>query len=387
MPSDKETLQGFDAFMIGDIDPSLISRRAQQLIYECVVEEGAGCMFVMGQHESLRRLGGWPLERLLPVDVAIESGKEPGPLPATAVFRWQPTSLGSGALPLQLAESEDDNRELFSRLPPFHNICRFEDVKVGAQVLARTADQGLPLLVAQFAGAGRTALQASEETYRWTSFAGSDDYHQKYWGQLLRWLCRGRLQRSAQSTELNVEPRTSRFGVPLNIHVQLGSEIDEGQLPPSVAVSVSSPQGEDRTLSVPQTRNRHYAETIEDLDPGDYQAVLVQPALADAPMSSFSIAALPGESAELKTDVEAMKSLAAVSRGRYGELKDLPNILAELPTGKAARLGSLPPISLWNSWWVAFAFTALLTTGMAVASSLQNDVSEPGLVHQERRSL
>ncbi|MCR9292090.1 MAG: hypothetical protein NXI32_05180 [bacterium] len=365
VPSDAETLADIDVFIFGPLNPELISRRSQRLIYESVTEGGAGCVFVYGSGSPADELAGWPLADLLPVAPPQNfSGNSTWDNP----LRWQPSPLGLAALPLQLSSTPQQSLILWSRLPGFVSMCDMGDLKVGAQVLAvassRDANEAdRPLLITQYAGAGRVALQATDETFRWTSFSGSDTYHQRYWGQLLRWISRGKLQVTTDDSTLIVEPQQAKLGQSLRFEAQIGLEVAQENLPQEVILSLTNERQSRSTISLARSTrsSRTYRATFNNLEPGTYRALLVQPATQAPPSQEFSVIAPPGEQTNLRADLPSMQSLAAVSRGRFYTLSDAERIFDELPKGKATRLDALPPQPLWNRWWVAFLFVLAIT--------------------------
>ena len=209
VPSSSEKLAAYDVFVFGELNPSLLSRRSQELIRSAIVDSGAGVIFFCGDGDYLSRLQGWPLADLLPAQPP--SFKD---TPATRQFRWSPTNLGQNALPLQLSATDSKNKQVWQALPSFSSIASVGPLKLGSNVWVETNDDTVtePLLITQYAGAGRFALQCTDETFLWTSFQGSDTYHQRYWGQMLRWLSRGKLNKSAEASTITAEPKqaTSR---------------------------------------------------------------------------------------------------------------------------------------------------------------------------------
>src|SRR5690606_5502712 len=153
-----------------------------------------------------------------------------------------------------------------------------------------------PLLIAQFAGAGRTALQATDETYRWTSFEGSDVYYQRYWGQMIRWLARGKLSGGAQRAELLVEPRQAKFGQPIRFQATLASEGLVGG-DAGVELAIEERRGKRRTLRLPRTSagDKTFQGTLADLPPGAYRAIVTRPVTESPPSQEFTVTAPPGE--------------------------------------------------------------------------------------------
>lgn len=359
VPSNPRLLEEYDVFVFGEFEAQLVSGSAQQTIYEAVTQGGAGCIFLYGGRDPLTQLQGWPLENLLPIQRSGSGSREAS---IALPFRWQPTPLGTTALPMQLGASPVQSLEIWKTLPPLTALCPVEQPKVGAQVVAEAvALNGQvrhDLLITQFAGAGRTALQATDETYRWTSFQGSDFYYQRYWGQMLRWLARGRLRDADTESELMVDPQQPRYGQPVRIQAKL----DPNQSKP-VEVTLASGEGEQQRLKLarsPQTPGL-YDAILTNLLPGSYRAVLSQPALERPPNVDFRVTAPPGEQADLRANIEGLQQLAERTRGRYYHASEAEQLFAELPSGKATRLGSLPPLPLWNSPWVAAMFVLMIT--------------------------
>ncbi|MCA9127506.1 MAG: VWA domain-containing protein [Planctomycetales bacterium] len=360
VPSDTSQLESYDIFILGDASPRLISRRSQQTIYECVTVRGAGCMFIFASQSPTIAYAGWPLVGLLPVTAADEASALPN---SNGPFRWQPTSVGRSALPLQLDSSDQTSSSFWKTLPVFHHVTPFSAIKPGAQLLAGAVDTNtgreMPLLITQYAGAGRCAIQATDETFLWTSIGGNDVYHQRYWGQMLRWLSRGKLA-ATRNSELAVNPISARFGQEVRFRLTLGSAISHAG---SVDVSIEggSRIRETVTLTANAADSRVLTGSIHDLPPGRYRAV---PILANEEVAhvNFVVRAPPSEQANLRTDVSAMQQLAARSRGKYYAENESQRLLDDLPAGQTTQLGSLPPQSAWNSPAIAVLFIFLLST-------------------------
>ena len=382
VPSDSETLSKYDVFIFGDISPDLISRSAQQAIYDQVTVSGAGCIFIAGRYTPLSSLVGWPIGDLLPVqfDNTVHNTEMTSDSAALPFF-WSPTVLGSAALPMQLAENADASAKIWSAIPPAISLYTSFNPKVGSQVLAvgvlqPAVDQAAalqqpresysqpPLLVSQFAGAGRVALQATDETYRWSSFGGNDRYHQRYWEQMLRWVSRGRLSGDGQQSQLVVEPRRAKLSQPIRFELHLGKGTEAKDRDGRAELTIEDALGKKSVLSLARDvgANRVFSATKSDLPPGAYRAIVFQPSLQPPPAESFTVVTPPGEQANLRADWNAMRQLAEQSRGRFYLAQQAQRLFDDLPPGKPARLGTLPPLPLWNSPWVATAFVLLLTS-------------------------
>ncbi len=373
VPSDTETLASFDVFVFGDVSPDLISRSAQQTIYDQVVSRGAGCLFIAGRDTSLVALTGWPIGDLLPIQLTTTTTSDNSQLEDLPQYHWAPTSIGSGALPLQLVEGGDASSRLWANLPPMVSLFTNLKPKTGSQVLANGLLAGVtdqtaatqndrPILIAQFAGAGRVALQATDETYRWTTYGGNDLIHQRYWEQMLRWLCRGRLSGQQRENQLLIEPRRARFGQPVHFELTLNGPTSLASDAP-IELSLDDGGGNQTRLRLNRdaSARQSYSETKSDLAPGNYRVTLLQPTIENFPAQTFSVVTSPGEQANLRADWAALKSIADLSRGRFYSIDDSFKIFNELPVGRRARFGSLPPVPLWNQPWVISTFVILIT--------------------------
>lgn len=373
VPSNRERLEQVDVFVFGSFDPSLVSRRAQQIIYDTVTQQGAGCLFLWGQESAQRQLQGWPLGELLPIRTD-NSGSKPAAsqsaVPRELIsWRWQPTPVGESTLPLLLDASEVTTQETWDQLPPVQNLAFVEGLKPAAQVLAQAVNiaggrKSRPLLISQFAGSGRSVLQLTDETFRWTSFQGNDTYHQRYWGQLLRWASRGKLRQQEEDSKLTIEPQQIQTGQPLQVTAWVGSSTSIEDLPSSARVSLTNENQLQQTIRLSQSvrDNRRYTAQVPQLPAGQYTALLVQPNTDPPPAVEFTVSEPPGEQYDLRADITAMQSLARISRGKSYRPHEFEKMLQELPPGSRNRLGTLPPIPLWNSWWIALTFVLLITS-------------------------
>lgn len=366
VPSQPERIHEIDTFVLVNVDPQLISQTSQQAIVDAVLQHGAGCIFVYGEQSPLRNLTGWPLAKLLPIERGQSLVSLAAPLGTN--WQWQPTPLGSAALPMQLASSTEESLRIWQQLPRMEKVSRVTQLKPGAQILAQavqaTDPAELPLLIAQYAGAGRVVLQTSDETYRWTSFQGADLYYQRYWGQLLRWLSRGKLNSGAQRIDLSIEPQQSKLGEPVRFQVRLPGQPGQADSRQTVELAIEGPVGRDSTLrltAVDPSENVFQA-TQSDWNPGSYRARLVQPIVDSPPSEHFNVTAPAGEQAILRTNVDGLKQLAQQSRGRAYLAADAEGLFEQLPVGKPTRLGALPSQPIWNAWWVALLFLLLITS-------------------------
>ncbi len=372
VPGDKETIAGYDVIIMGQLDPTLVASSTQQLIVDEVTSSGCGLMFICHPDFQPAQLMTWPLGKLLPIEVSPAAlGQRTGNTWRFdgSVRQWQPTTLGRSALPLQLVEPANMD-ELWRSLPGPDWYFVTGQLKDGAQVLASATknnaadrDSVAPLLVSQFVGAGRVVMQTNDETYRWIGYRGSELMYDRYWIQMLRWLSRGKLNRHSQ-TELIVEPRQSQVGEPINLVLRLNAEAAAAIGDDVARVTLEQVGGEARTIELKRTQSAapEYKATESSLSAGSYRAVLALPQSTSAGNVTFTVTAPPGEQANLRSDWRALQTLAEQSHGKFYAAAKAENWLRELPKGTAVRRGTLPPLPLWNSPWVAVLLVLLLTS-------------------------
>ncbi|MBX3420979.1 MAG: hypothetical protein KF752_05405 [Pirellulaceae bacterium] len=360
VPSDPAALAQFDAFVFGSMNSNAIPRSTQQAIVQSIIEGGAGCIFLLSDQRAFQSLNDWPLKMLLPTQTLanLETNSSTTQYQLSA----QPSGRSSWSLPAVVLA--DQSHWQLDMLPRLQSLLHIESLKPGAQVLAevRPTDGGQlrPLLVAQFAGAGRSALLATDETYRWTGAFGSDRFHQQFWGQTLRWLCRGKLA-TLNPSELKALPVQAPVGSPISFQLRLPST--RAGVAETAELSITRADGYQRSILLANlpAHPGQFQGTVEKLEPGSYCGILVQPALAEPLSVDFSVTAPPGELAQLRTDFLAMQEMADLSGGcAYRD--DSGHLWpSHLPPGNSTVVGSLPPLPIWNQPVVTLLLLFILT--------------------------
>jgi hypothetical protein len=106
-----------------------------------------------------------------------------------------------------------------------------------------------------------------------------------------------------------------------------------------------------------------YEGSLNDLAEGQYQLVMAEPRLpAGQPATRFSIAAPPGEFARPEMDIAALSAAAQLTHGKFYTIDTADQLLASLPRGRRVPIENLPPITIWNRWWLLAAFLGVITS-------------------------
>ena len=102
------------------------------------------------------------------------------------------TELGRRSLLTKLADSQDENSEVWESLPGFQWYAPTIRAKAGTEVFCVHKDASneygrLPLLVTQTYGVGKVLFMGTDGAWRWRKGV-EDKYHYRFWGQVVRWM-------------------------------------------------------------------------------------------------------------------------------------------------------------------------------------------------------
>jgi hypothetical protein len=298
------------------------------------------------------------------------------PKAVTGGFQVLPTPLGLRTPAMQLGNTATESEEIWRALAPLYWLAEVGGVKPAAQVFAvGPSDDGLapesargnsptemPVIIFQYFGAGRVLYHAIDSTWRWRVGVG-DVFFARYWVQTIRHLARGKLS-EGRGAELTTDRREYGRGEPVSLRVRF----HDGRLAPSgsdeVTVFVESP-GQMRqrvALRRSSAAANLFEGTVSDLGDGQYQAILVEPQLlGNPPAARFAVVATAGEMARTAMDRAVLLAAAEATRGNFYTFAETDRLLDELPSGLRVPIENLPPIPIWNRWWLLLAFLTCVT--------------------------
>jgi hypothetical protein len=213
----------------------------------------------------------------------------------------------------------------------------------------------------QYFGAGRVVFQAIDSTWRWRAGAG-EPYFARYWVQMIRFLAHGKLGKG-RGVQITTDRREYHRGET----AQLRARFLDSQLTPSseeIVVMVNT-AGQPRrrvTLRRHPSATGVYEGSLAGLADGQYEIQIVEPQLTGGPPTvKFSVIAPPGEFARTAMDAEALAAAADVTRGKFFTIADADQLLNSLPRGRRVPIHNLPPIPIWNRWWLLAAFLSCIS--------------------------
>jgi len=368
-PVDRDELFKYDVIILGDIDPSSLSKSTRQDIADFVIERGGGLICIAGPRFMPLAYRDTPLEKLFPFSLDLAT-PPPADTPLLDSFKISPTQLGLSTPQLQLSSEPSASIDIWRKLPGMYWLLATDDLRPSARVLAehptRTGKDGrnLPVIVMQYVGAGKVIFHLTDETWRWR-FRVGDFYFARYWIQTIRYLSRAKLLGQSRKAELTIdrEDGAYRRGDPVYVRLRFVDDREAPAQEDGVSIILEREGGRRKHIKLAHDpANRGLFETtLSNLVEGSYRVWVATPTLEGKPPAErFTITAPPGEKARVEMDGADLRRAAETSGGKFYTLISAGRLLKDLPPGRQVRIESLPPEPVWNAWFFGALFVALL---------------------------
>ncbi|MCG8461614.1 MAG: hypothetical protein MI919_35480, partial [Holophagales bacterium] len=191
-PDTVEGLSPFRVVVLSEVAPADLAAAQQESLVRFVSELGGGVLLIGGEATFDGTWAESRLEDLLPVTFDI-TGAVAG-LDRPFHLELEPAALRHPVFQLGGAGERRTNPQLWADLPTFEQYGKVREAKAGAVVWARHDSDSGPsgrriLMASQSYGAGRTAVLAVQNLWRWRLARDSrPEHHDRFWRQLLRWL-------------------------------------------------------------------------------------------------------------------------------------------------------------------------------------------------------
>jgi len=358
-PVDVAELFGYDAVIIGSFDSATLSTAQHQMLRQFVDRRGGSVLLLAGN--SGLSAGAWEnteIARTLPTHL-------PDRQPHSFIQRSahaQPTVYGLESAVARFDEDPKRNGELWKTLPPLADYQALGRLKPGAVVLLdAVADHGrAPLLVWQRFGRGATFELGTASTLRWQmQNAPEDQRHEMFWRQLAHALADNAPARTTLTSERTVYDDET--------HVILNAELRDERFEPlndaRVELQVAPEKESSYTVQMQPSGDNdgRYVANIDAPGSGLYRIDMTAHAgTVDAGSASTYVRRNDGvlEHFGARQNRAVLERIAAVTGGRYWELKDLDQLAAAVPYSKAG-IVERQTLDLWNLPIVFIALLAL----------------------------
>lgn len=364
-PSKLEDLAKYDVIFIGDVGISNDQLTSEQctLIRGLVENQASGLIFMPGPQGNQRSLLDTDLSDLMPV---ILDEANPKGLSESIASPLTLTTEGRGSLLTMLGSNEEENPEIWRRLPGFFWHAPVIKAKGGTEVLAvhgnRRGKFGpIPLLVTKPAGNGKILFMGIDSAWRWRR--GVEDlYHYRFWGQVARWMSYQRNMAAGQRVRLFFNPERPTPGSTVTLNANAfdpnGAPLKEG----TVAVDLTAPDGRSQRVDLQKNDSAWGAFSGRfkiDL-PGAWKIRATATGAEDKPLETTLLAqGVEIEKTGQPARPEVLEEMARVSRGRViqpAQLADLIKEITALPEPRPLE----SRISLGSHWGTVTALILLL---------------------------
>ncbi|HTU19616.1 MAG TPA: VWA domain-containing protein, partial [Gemmataceae bacterium] len=356
----KTELNGYDVVILGDVDPQskFDPKMTEHLkdLADFVRERGGGLLMIAGERYAPDAYKDSPLKDVLPIDVTTD--RAPDDEDIADAYRPLLTPIGRAHQIFQFSPGdENENENIWNRLHEMYWHASGYRIKRAAEVLAvlpkKGGDQnaagmdGQPLVVQQFAGAGRSLFLGFCETWRW-NWREDQVYFNRFWIETVRYLARSRLGR----VDLRLDRQTSyRRGEPIKMTVRFPDDAPPPAPDVEVKVTVerrnSAKPGDSevRTVQLPKVEGSRatYETMLTQTPEGQYKFWLASPSATPKPRAECKVVRPPGEMERLRMNQADMERAADESQGRFYTIADADRLLDELPTGTRVTVNAPGP--------------------------------------------
>ncbi len=363
-PAKIEDLAKYDVIFIGDVGTQQLTKDQCSLIRGLVENQASGLIFMPGSQGNQFSLLDTALSDLIPVllDAATPKGiSESVPSPLTL------TTEGRASLLTMLGNSEEENPEIWRRLPGFYWHAPVIKAKGGTEVLAvhgnsRGKFGPIPLLVTKPAGSGKILFMGIDSAWRWRR--GVEDlYHYRFWGQVARWMSYQRNMAAGSRIRLFFNPERPEPGATVTLNANAfdlnGAPLKDG----SVAIDLSSPDGRSQRIDLQKNNSAWGAYTGRfKIDaPGAWKIRATIIGTEDKPLETTLLAQGAAlEKIGQPARPEVLEEMAKISHGRIVQPDQLAALVQEI-----SALPSPRPlenrIPLWSHWATLSTLILLLT--------------------------
>ena len=250
-PTGIEELAVFDVVFLGDVglDDGQLTVEQCRLIKGLVEQQASGLILMPGWQGRQLSLIESELADLYPVLLdPLQEGGWGSRTPA----QMELTERGRRSLLTKLAETQEENVQVWETLPGFQWYAAVKRAKAGTDVLAVHDSMSnefgrLPLLVTRTFGAGKVLFMGTDGAWRWRKGV-EDKYHYRFWGQVIRWMAYQRNMAKGETMRLFYTPEQPEIGqtMALTAHVMEpnGEPVTQGE----VFARISSTSGSVETV-------------------------------------------------------------------------------------------------------------------------------------------
>ena len=244
-PETLAELSNYDVLILGDLRAEHLTKTQQRAIVDFVETQGKPVIFLPSRNMlGVNGFQNTELASLLPIDIPRNGGRV-----EDTEFTLQLTQSGTFHPMLQLSETssptETDSRQLIANMPALPRFFSGFRLRGGATTLMDNG-KGMPILILQRAGLGKSLLIAAEGFWNWdfgVKTFKDRRYHTiypRFWAQVLRWMA---TNTDDKNVYLTTDASTYAIGDTVKVTAYLYSETYQPQAGATVEIEVVPPDG------------------------------------------------------------------------------------------------------------------------------------------------
>lgn len=350
-PRGLEELSKFDVVFLGDVgvEDGQLTAEDCRLLKGLVEHQASGLVFMPGWQGRQMSLIETEVGDLCPV---IFDESQPGGWGSRVASHFELTELGRRSLLTKLADTQDDNIEVWEGLPGFQWYAPAKRAKAGSEVLAVHKDVSnefgrLPLLATRTYGAGKVLFMGTDGAWRWRKGV-EDKYHYRFWGQVVRWMAYQRNMAKGETMRMYYSPEQPQvrqtIALSANVMEKSGEPLPKGD----VVARIVAPSGKAETVRFNSSGDEWGAFTARFTteEPGKHEVTLSCKQTGATLDASFYVQGVAIERIGRAARPEVLEEIAKVSKGQVIATDKLEQVLQSL-----AALPEPPPsvrrVQLW----------------------------------------
>ena len=363
-PAGLDELSKYDVVFLGDVgvEDGQLTPEQCRLLKGLVEHQASGLVFLPGIEGKQLSLMATELGDLCPV--ALDPA-QPGGWGSRTPGHFELTEAGRKSLLTKLADTQEDNAEVWEGLPGFQWYAPVLRARAGSEVLCVHKDAAneagrLPLLATRTFGSGKVLFMGTDGAWRWRKGV-EDKYHYRFWGQVVRWMAYQRNMAKGETMRLYYAPDQPKLNQTLALHANVMDRSGEPLAQGDVAARIVAPSGKAELVRLASAGDEwgvftgHYAAE----EPGAHAVTLTCKQSGATLEATFFVQGVAAERPGRPARPDVMEEVARVTRGKVvaaDRLDEVIRALAELPEPPP----SVRRLPLWCHPAVAGTLVALM---------------------------
>lgn len=310
-----------DIFILAGAGASALSTQQVDAISRAVSDQGKSVLLVDAEPDVLASYARQPLlATLLPFRVDQQPSWRQTPADEPTILAVP--APASAMIPLlRLDETPEASLQKWLARPRLYRSLDVGQLKPQAAALLVDRQTQAPLLIEHAVGAGRSALLATNELWRWRRDLGAD-VHDRFWLQLVRHLLEPPYDVSHGDMSLGVDRRNPLAGQTIDLRAKLPA----GATAPVLQLRRGEQVLETQPLTQSVPGSGRWAARVTPASAGDAEVVLRS---ANEELS-LPITVLPADEAELADVASDPALLTRIASATGGQMLTLDRV-GELP--------------------------------------------------------